>query len=192
MNALDALTPRRLRPWLAVAWLLPVAATAQQVPLTGQMLSGLHRQSPAPVASPRPAPPPAPAAAAADASYPPASSPPRPAPAPAPASPRAVADAAAMAATRDTRTAAAMPAPVAAPTASAPTHTPYPYGPRKIGDVTRFLLQAQANGDYAGPGLPMLGNEATAAYKRYMDSFKHPIPEFFQNKVKDDTTGSAN
>lgn len=52
-----------------------------------------------------------------------------------------------------------------------------------IGSTTRQLLRMQTSGSQAGQPLPMLGDEATAAYRRYMQSFNHPIPEFFQSAV---------
>ncbi|NKI67950.1 DUF3613 domain-containing protein [Collimonas pratensis] len=53
----------------------------------------------------------------------------------------------------------------------------------RIGDVTHTLLQAQADGRVAGAHLPMLGATADVSWQRYLDSFKHPIPEFYENKV---------
>lgn len=53
----------------------------------------------------------------------------------------------------------------------------------RVGDVTSTLLQAQADGRVAAPRLPMLGVTADAGWQRYLDSFKHPLPEFFENKV---------
>ncbi|HWW06157.1 DUF3613 domain-containing protein [Collimonas sp.] len=53
----------------------------------------------------------------------------------------------------------------------------------RVGDVTRTLLQAQADGRVAGPRLPMLGVTADASWQRYLDSFRHPLPEFFETKI---------
>ncbi|WP_211460660.1 DUF3613 domain-containing protein [Collimonas silvisoli] len=53
----------------------------------------------------------------------------------------------------------------------------------RVGDVTHTLLQAQADGRVAGPRLPMLGVTADASWQRYLDSFKHPLPEFFETKI---------
>lgn len=53
----------------------------------------------------------------------------------------------------------------------------------RIGDVTRTLLQAQVDGRVAGPRLPMLGVTADLSWQRYLDSFKYPLPVFFENKV---------
>ena len=51
------------------------------------------------------------------------------------------------------------------------------------GTVTRSLLDLQVSGSRAGKALPILGDEASASYVRYMKSFEHPIPEFFQGTV---------
>lgn len=62
--------------------------------------------------------------------------------------------------------------------------------PAAIGQVTRQLLRMQVDGSHAGHRLPMLGDEASAAYRRYIDSFSHPIPEFFETTVgKDGSRG---
>ncbi|MGI4857312.1 MAG: DUF3613 domain-containing protein [Janthinobacterium lividum] len=59
------------------------------------------------------------------------------------------------------------------------------WAPRdEFGHATRAALALQVGGKSAGPVLPMSGEEASAAYKRYLDSFAHPIPEFFEKKVK--------
>lgn len=52
-----------------------------------------------------------------------------------------------------------------------------------IGSTTRELLHMQVSGSHAGQRLPMLGDEASASYKRYIQSFNHPIPEFFETTV---------
>lgn len=53
-----------------------------------------------------------------------------------------------------------------------------------FGDVTRGLLAAQADGRRAGGVLPILGPVSSAAWTRYVDSFKRPIPEWFQERVE--------
>jgi hypothetical protein len=68
----------------------------------------------------------------------------------------------------------------------APTEPAPPFHASQIGDTTRYVLQLQADGTQAGKPLPMLGDEATAAYRRYLKSFEHPIPDFY------DTTLSKN
>lgn len=56
----------------------------------------------------------------------------------------------------------------------------------QIGDATRQLLQMQADGHRAGRQLPMLGDEASASYRRYLKSFNHDIPEFYEAAVAKD------
>lgn len=55
-----------------------------------------------------------------------------------------------------------------------------------LGAGTRRLLALQVSGRAAAPGpiQPVPGDEATVAYKRYLDSFSHAVPEFFEQKVK--------
>lgn len=48
-----------------------------------------------------------------------------------------------------------------------------------VGDTTRSLLDIQRNGSQAGPMLPLTGEQATLGYTRYMQSFTHPLPQFF-------------
>ncbi|CAB3637229.1 DUF3613 domain-containing protein [Achromobacter pestifer] len=57
-----------------------------------------------------------------------------------------------------------------------------------FGDVTRGLLAAQADGRRAGGVLPILGPVSSAAWNRYVDSFKQPIPEWFQKRVETKNT----
>ncbi|WP_430391642.1 DUF3613 domain-containing protein [Dyella sp. 20L07] len=52
-----------------------------------------------------------------------------------------------------------------------------------VGETTRRLLELQASGSVAGRRLPMLGDQASAAYVRYLKSFEHPIPEFYETSV---------
>lgn len=74
--------------------------------------------------------------------------------------------------------------------------TPMPQAPaaaapapeENFGDVTRGLLAAQADGRRAGNALPVLGPVSTAAWNRYLDSFKHPIPEWFDRHVETPNT----
>lgn len=56
----------------------------------------------------------------------------------------------------------------------------------QIGDATRQLLRMQADGHRAGRQLPMLGDEASASYRRYLKSFNHDIPEFYEAAVAKD------
>ncbi|MHC1480762.1 DUF3613 domain-containing protein [Frateuria aurantia] len=53
----------------------------------------------------------------------------------------------------------------------------------EIGDTTHLLLELQASGRLGVPAQPILGDEAAASYKRYIDSFSHPIPTYFETMV---------
>jgi hypothetical protein len=110
----------------------------------------------------------------------------------------------------DGRTPVAAPAPQSGNAAPTPqqvappdtaTGAPGTYAPPPLADVgddggvgstTRQLLRLQVSGSQAGQALPMLGDEATAAYRRYMQSFNHPIPEFFQSTVNKNGSGGGN
>ncbi|MCI1110305.1 DUF3613 domain-containing protein [Stenotrophomonas maltophilia] len=56
-------------------------------------------------------------------------------------------------------------------------------GRSQIGDTTRNLFRLQASGQRAGQHLPILGDQATLSYARYMKSFEHEIPDFFETDV---------
>jgi hypothetical protein len=74
--------------------------------------------------------------------------------------------------------------PSSAPTPGfAPAESAPPFRASQIGDTTRYVLQLQANGTQAGKALPMLGDEATAAYQRYLKSFEHPIPDLYETTL---------
>ena len=60
------------------------------------------------------------------------------------------------------------------------------------GDVTRHLLQLQASGVQGGHSLPVLGDQAHASYARYLKSFEHEIPEFFENTVSQSSANGGN
>ena len=71
------------------------------------------------------------------------------------------------------------------PTAATPTRTVVQRPRREqVGDVTRTLMAAQASGVRAGAELPVLGATADLTWKRYLDSFNHPIPDWFTEKVE--------
>jgi hypothetical protein len=74
--------------------------------------------------------------------------------------------------------------------APAPVQLALPARP-EIGDTTRALLQLQASGERAGARLPILGDQASASYARYLESFKHPIPEYLEKSVRKDVTGGG-
>ncbi|OEZ00400.1 MULTISPECIES: DUF3613 domain-containing protein [Stenotrophomonas] len=63
--------------------------------------------------------------------------------------------------------------------------------PAEVGDATRALLRLQASGERASAPLPILGDQATASYKRYIDSFTHPIPAYLAPNVRQGASGSA-
>ncbi len=71
------------------------------------------------------------------------------------------------------------------PAASAPSS----FYAAQVGDTTRHLLQIQAEGNQAGKPLPMLGAEASASYARYLKSFNHDIPEFYETTIGKDAGG---
>jgi len=52
-----------------------------------------------------------------------------------------------------------------------------------IGDHTRTLLEIQRNGSQAGALQPLGGEQAALGYARYMQSFRHPLPEFFTSQA---------
>lgn len=111
----------------------------------------------------------------APASAEPRRAPPPPAPAPAPAQTQPLQE-------------AYMPPPPrynAAPVLQRPSR-PEP------GDATRQLLQLQASGAQGGRSLPVLGDQAHASYARYLKSFEHDLPEFFENTVGQSTPGGSN
>jgi len=53
-----------------------------------------------------------------------------------------------------------------------------------LGKTTIDLLSLQASGRAAAPGVPIPGDQETASYKRYIDTFSKPIPDFFSNTIK--------
>jgi hypothetical protein len=62
----------------------------------------------------------------------------------------------------------------------------------EVGDVTHQLLSLQVAGTQAGRLLPIPGQEASASYNRYLKSFEHPIPEFYETTVsKGQNSGSS-
>ncbi|MCL7713506.1 DUF3613 domain-containing protein [Stenotrophomonas mori] len=95
----------------------------------------------------------------------------------------------------DMPVAPAVPAPPAATAtgtgpapATAAAHRPAAPG---FGQATRALFQMQAEGTHAGPPLPMLGETASRSYQRYLDSFDHPIPEYFDAALPSSTGSST-
>lgn len=78
--------------------------------------------------------------------------------------------------------------PETAPAATAPTAVDTHHR-GEIGDTTRQLLRMQAEGRHAGKALPILGDQGAASYQRYLKSFEHEIPEFFEANVRKEVSG---
>ncbi|MBK1779954.1 DUF3613 domain-containing protein [Advenella sp. WQ 585] len=57
--------------------------------------------------------------------------------------------------------------------------------PEALGKTTRSLLAMQADPNRAGTPHTMLGATATIAWDRYLNSFNHAIPEWFEEKIED-------
>jgi len=74
-------------------------------------------------------------------------------------------------------------APAPAATAPQTTRASEP-APIAVGDITRALLAAQADGRRAGTELGIPGPVASASWKRYVDSFAYPQPEFFEERLE--------
>ena len=54
-----------------------------------------------------------------------------------------------------------------------------------VGDTTRELMAAQAAGEQASTtALPTLGVTASESWNRYLESFRHPVPEWFKQHVE--------
>lgn len=61
----------------------------------------------------------------------------------------------------------------------------------QVGDATRRLLDMQREGSAASvTPRPLAGEVASLSYKRYLDSFKFPIPEKFSATVQKSGSGS--
>jgi hypothetical protein len=61
--------------------------------------------------------------------------------------------------------------------------------PARIGDATRQLLSLQRNA--TGPDRPIPGEQAGLSYQRYLDSFKHPIPERMGSSISSTSGNKA-
>lgn len=53
----------------------------------------------------------------------------------------------------------------------------------KVQNQTQQLLEMQASKDRPGRSIPMLGATAAKSWDRYLESFTHPIPERFDERV---------
>lgn len=81
---------------------------------------------------------------------------------------------------------AASAAVAAAPPAIPAADAAPPATPRarlQSGEATRNLFRLQVSGQQAGQRLPILGDQATLSYARYLKSFEHEIPDFFETDV---------
>lgn len=76
-------------------------------------------------------------------------------------------------------TVVAAPAVGAAELQTAPVSPPGNAAADGFGGVTRSWLDLQRSGRSAAPDRPMSGVVASRVYKRYLNSFEHPLPEFF-------------
>lgn len=56
---------------------------------------------------------------------------------------------------------------------------------RPLGAATRDWLALQRSGRAAGTAHPVPGEIATLTWRRYVDSFRQPIPESFNSAVRD-------
>lgn len=61
----------------------------------------------------------------------------------------------------------------------------------EIGPATDALLALQRDNRAAGSAQPMLGDAASLSYQRYLDSFKHPIPESMGSPVNTNGNGGS-
>lgn len=73
-----------------------------------------------------------------------------------------------------------------------PASVPATMARAEPGDTTRQLLRLQASGAHAGRSLPVLGDQAHASYTRYLKSFEHELPEYFENTVGKTRSGGGN
>lgn len=92
-------------------------------------------------------------------------------------------------------TSAAASVPPPPPSASPAPSTPYAAtteATTDVGNTTRQLFAMQSQHTGGGRALPIPGAEASASYQRYLKSFTHPIPEFYETSVSKNTGGSSN
>jgi len=57
--------------------------------------------------------------------------------------------------------------------------------PEPLGKTTRSLFAMQADTNRPGTPHTILGATATIAWDRYLNSFNHAIPEWFEEKIDD-------
>lgn len=62
----------------------------------------------------------------------------------------------------------------------------------EVGHATAAWLDLQASNREAAPeAAPMSGAAATLAYQRYLDSFRHPIPDTFGSRLSGSGSGNG-
>ncbi|RKP50263.1 DUF3613 domain-containing protein [Pararobbsia silviterrae] len=61
-----------------------------------------------------------------------------------------------------------------------------------VGTATEHALEIQRSGAQAGQPLSMSGDQASAAYARYLKSFSAPIPVTFSSSLKSDVGSTSN
>jgi hypothetical protein len=61
----------------------------------------------------------------------------------------------------------------------------------EVGHATGAWLELQRSNAAAAPEQPMLGEEATLAYHRYMQSFNAKIPDTYGSTVEQSGSGQA-
>lgn len=64
-------------------------------------------------------------------------------------------------------------------------------GKSEIGNATKSWLELQRTNTSAAPAQPMLGDEASLAYRRYMESFNSKIPDLYGSSVNRGSGGST-
>jgi hypothetical protein len=60
--------------------------------------------------------------------------------------------------------------------------------PGDVGGETRTWLELQRSGQAAAPERSVSGVVASRVYKRYLDSFDHPLPAFFEREAATSST----
>ncbi|PLZ03365.1 DUF3613 domain-containing protein [Burkholderia sp. WAC0059] len=82
------------------------------------------------------------------------------------------------------------PAQEASPETPAVAHHRHRIRASEIGRSTTAWLALQRGNTEAAPAQPMLGAEAGLAWQRYMNSFRHPIPDQYDSPVNAGAGGS--
>jgi hypothetical protein len=76
--------------------------------------------------------------------------------------------------------------------AQSPDREPPDARASEVGHATAAWLDLQASNREAAPeAAPMSGAAATLAYQRYLDSFRHPVPDTFESKLSGSGSGGV-